>query len=238
MYTDVLRRCLAACLAVVLPVAFASAEGGSFIASGAGPVSINGKLMQGTQAIFAGDQISTAGGASAALTMPGATVNLAESTAVVFEEGIIRVNSGTARILSREMSATYNEVIVRPISKDGSQYLVGKVRGRDAIAALHGSVMVSDGTNTVVIHEGHALTRLDNLQAKQEPAPGVSGTGGEGKKKKEKPAAHDARAESAATGFALPGWAQVAIIGGTVGGVLGGLALAGNFSHPVSPTAP
>jgi hypothetical protein len=83
------------------------------------------------------------------------------------------------------------------------------------LAALSGSLNVTDGVNSAVLPAGQMMTRA--AMDDQEPAPPTPNRRPRG---------------------GVPGWVVATIGAATVGAVVGGLAAAGAFSGTTSPSKP
>lgn len=223
-----LHRVIAGALIVLLPAAMVSAEAGTAMLSAGDKVLVNGIAVKGRQAILPGDTVRNAGETNVVLAVPGAAITLARQSAVTYQDNSILVTAGAARFKSSpNVSANYQEISVRP-STDNAQFVVGEVNGKRIVAALHGSILVSDGTTEVLLPEGNAMTQ------DKTPEPAAQGRGvGNGEKKSD----DSQRGGKRRAGMVLPGWAQVAVIGGAVAGVFGGMAAAGVFDKESSSSS-
>lgn len=220
MHKSYFERVIAAALIVLLPAAIMSADASSAVLSAGDKVLVNGKEASVRQAILPGDNVKNVGNGSAILALPGGSVTVAKNSSVSYGSGEVRVTAGAASVANNEISAKFEEVSVRPSSKD-ARYVVGEVDGKRIVAALHGSILVSDGMNEVLLRQGSAMTQ-DRVP--QPPAQGA-GVGTDTKRK----TSEEPRGGKRRRAAALPGWVEVALIGGAIGGLIGGLALAGRF---------
>lgn len=224
MSKNFLHRLIASALIVLLPAAMVSADAGSAMLTAGDKVMVNGKAVKGRQAILPGDSVKNDGDTNVVLAVPGAAVTLGGHSAVTYQQEAIRVTSGAASFKSQsDVTARFEEVSVRP-SAPNSQFVVGEVNGKRIVAALRGSILVSDGTTEVLVPEGKAMTQ-DRVPEPPAQGRGVSSDD------KGKSTDTEKRGGKRRGGFALPGWAEVAVIGGAVAGVFGGLAAAGVFDN-------
>jgi hypothetical protein len=171
MFKEILHRLTAGALIVLFPVAMLSAEPSTAMLSSGQNVLINGKQTSGRQTVMPGDTVQNNAGTVATLTVPGATVAIGSHSAIVYQNDKIRVTSGAANLkIQSRMTAQYDEISVTPATPD-TQFVVGEISGKRIIAALHGSVMVSNGEYEVSLPEGKALTQDTR------PSPPVKGKG-------------------------------------------------------------
>jgi hypothetical protein len=221
MLSQILHRLTAGVLVVLLPATVLSAEAGTAMLTSGQKVLVNGRAVQGRQAVMQGDTVQNNDASVAMLAVPGATIAVGAHSSIVYQDDSIRVTSGAANLKTQSsMTAKYDEITVRASAPDG-QFVVGEISGKRVIAALHGSILVSDGEYEVTLPEGKALTQDTR------PAPPITGKGAKTDSNTDKNKSQDPRRKKA--GFVLPGWAEVAIIGGAVAGVFGGLVAAGFF---------
>ena len=219
MLKQILHRLTAGALIVLLPVTVLSADPGMAMLTSGQKVLVNGKHAQGRQAVMQGDTVQNNDSTIAMLTVPGATVAVGAHSTIVYHNDNIQVTAGAANLKTQsQMTARYGEITVRASDPD-TQFVVGEISGKRIIAALHGSVLVSNGKYEMMLPEGKALTQDTR------PTPPLKGK--DAKPDPGKPSEDPRRREKA--GFVLPGWAEVAIIGGAIAGVFGGLTAAGFF---------
>jgi hypothetical protein len=222
MLRQILHRLTAGALIILLPATVLSAEAGTAMLTSGQKVLVNGKQAQGRQAVMQGDTVQNNDTSVAMLAVPGATIAVGAHSAIVYQNEKIRVTGGAANLKTQSpMTAQYGEITVRSTTPD-TQFVVGEISGKRVIAALHGSVLVSNGETEVTLPEGRALT--------QDTRPTPPLTGKDAKPDSGK-SSEDPRRRERRAGFALPGWAEAAIIGGAIAGVFGGLAAVGFFER-------
>lgn len=201
-------------------------DSGLVLSNGKG-ASVNGQQVSGKKALLAGDDVRTSS-EPVLLTVPSGSVSVSEQADVVFQGDSLKVNSGAARFTTdHTMGAVYRSLTIRPAGKKKANYFVGTLNGRPTIAALQGSLVISDGQSSMVLAEGRAITP-------QQPAPAIQGGGATVDTDNTRDSKNDARRGGAKGGGAfsgMPGWVEAAILIGAVGGTLGGLGLAGAFSQ-------
>lgn len=228
------RKCVAAGLSVLFPALAMAADFRGTIILSNGNVSVNGLAIRGSHTILAGDRVETTTG-NAVIRLSGGTVSLADNTSVQLDPAALAVNSGRAEIHgTQHLRTRFDGVDIRPSSDAETAFVVGAINGKPAIAALRGAITIDDGVNSMVLAEGHAIQD-------QAPVPAVKGRSKRSKKTGNTKG--DDRGESERGGrrgaATLPGWVDVALIGGAIGGTLGGFALTGAFDkHCISPSSP
>ncbi|MBV8208148.1 MAG: hypothetical protein JO041_15290 [Acidobacteria bacterium] len=126
-------------------------------------MNLNGAVLERSQAVVDGDNLRTQkGGATIALN--GATLQMGDDSEVVFHPAGARVMNGSLAVTTAH--ATSTEVVnlhVEPASEQ-ARYLVTEQGSRLVIAAMEGSVKVSDGKETVVVdHDKALVARLEPL---------------------------------------------------------------------------
>jgi len=228
------RRAWSAALLIIVPWTLAGAETKALLYA-SGNVTLEGVAVPRSATVFAGENIQTSKDASAMIVNGQSTIRLAADSSVVYRSDAVRLERGAAVIVTRK-AATGGRVAglsVSPASADQTRFALVNQKGATAIAsiaALQGSVRISDGAHTVVLLPGQALTR--NLAGAPEgSANSVAATSGQ--------ASPSQAPAPAAAGAGIPGWAITLILAGAVGGIVGGLAAAGQFeTAPASPSKP
>jgi hypothetical protein len=153
-------------LAVTLPAATMSAETHAAMLYAAGTVTLNGVGAERSSAIFAGDSIQTPGEGLVTLTAEGSTVLLGPSSALVYQGTAVELGSGSAMITTdRAMRTQVQKLMITPAAPGRSSYRVTRGDGKLMIAALHGPVKISDGSNDSLVAEGNTATMADPGQA-------------------------------------------------------------------------
>jgi hypothetical protein len=219
MLRQILHRLTAGAMIVLLPATILSADAGTAMLTSGQKVLVNGKQAQGRQAVMQGDTVQNNDSSVAMVSVPGGMISVGAHSSIVYQNDAIQVTGGAANLKTQsQMSAKYAEITVKPTAPD-TQFVVGEISGKRIIAALHGSVLVSNGTTEMTLPEGKALT--------QDTRPTPPLTGKDAKPDSGKSSGDPRNRKKSA--LALPGWAEVAIIGGAVAGVFGGLAAAGFF---------
>ena len=87
--------------------------------------------------------------------MAGATVRIAENSSVVFGKDVLTVNSGGAAVRSSSILMRFYNVDIRP--EGTARYAIAEKDGEVAIAALEGSIQITDGRDALLVKPGKAF---------------------------------------------------------------------------------
>ncbi len=208
-------------LALLMPVTLLGADFKTAMLYGKGNVTVNGKGAAGSSALYAGDSVRTFAGSSATITGSGTVVTLDENSGLAFAADKVEVSQGHAVVSAPKGIVTrFAGVNVSPASATAKFAVLG-AKGRYEIAALTGSLIISDGKHSELLAAGNVAVKTDE-QASQEPAPP------EPKSKRKKGA------------FAIPGWELAVLVGGAGAAAYSIHRAVGSDDHPAhqSPTSP
>jgi hypothetical protein len=159
-------------LAVLLPVATMSAETPAAMLYTTNAVTLNGVAAARSSAVFSGDTIQTPADSAVTITAQGSTVLVGPSSLLVYQDDAVRLGSGTTLITTEKgMKAQIQKLLVTPASEGRASYRVIRGRGKVMVAALRGSVKLSDGTSASTLPEGSTATIADPDPAPQAQAP-------------------------------------------------------------------
>ena len=222
------RKLLCCWMLVALPGAMMSADRAAML-YGTGEVTVNGKPVSRASAIFAGDKIYTGKESAVTLSFGGSRVNLPADSAIIYQPNTIVMEHGRALLQAKRGTvAQLAGVRVRPAAASARFQLI-QSDSKIQIAALEGSVEVSDGTNTTELPQGKEMTHQPATEKGAQGDSAGDSTGGAAG-----PPAPPVR------GGGLPGWVIAAATAGIAGGTGGGLAAAGTFSsgRRSSPSQP
>lgn len=162
MRERLLGKILACMLVVLLPAATMSAETHAAMLYAANTVVLNGVLAGRSSAIFAGDTIRTPSGSAVTLTAQGSTVMVGPSSLLVYEGDAVRLASGTTLVTTeKRMKTQVQRLVVTPSSEGRASYRVARENGKVLIAALRGSVKISDSGSERTVPEGKTTTVAD-----------------------------------------------------------------------------
>jgi hypothetical protein len=148
--------------------------------------------------------------ANALVSIGGDSAVKYDGASVTLEHGVVAVS------IAKRMDAHIGNLLIS--ADPGAKFQVLSANGIERIAAIEGSLNVTDGLHAVKLAAGEMMTY--DPKKHQDDAPPLDISRG------------------------LPGWAiEVMIEAGIAAGVIGGLAAAGNFSSgpttpPISPSGP
>ena len=178
-----------------------------------GPVQINGSQVSGSSTVFPGDRVQTAFNASALVKSSNALVSISGDSTIKYDGTSVTLEHGMAAVaIAKRMDAHLGKLLIS--ADPGAKFQVVSTNGIERIAAIEGSLTVTDGLRAVKLSAGEMMTHDPSKHPDDAPPLGISN--------------------------GLPGWAiEVIIEAGVAGGILGGLAAAGDFnSHPAPPITP
>ncbi|MBZ5567087.1 MAG: hypothetical protein LAN64_04465 [Acidobacteriia bacterium] len=162
MTDRLLGRVLALMLAALLPAATMSAETHPAMLYATNAVTLNGVGAANSSAVFSGDTIQTPADSAVTLTAQGSTVLVGPSSLLVYQGDAVRLSSGSTMVTTENsMKTQIQKLVVTPASEGRSSYRVVRGSGKVMIAALRGSVKLTDGSSEKLIAEGNATTIAD-----------------------------------------------------------------------------
>jgi len=180
----------------------------------AGPVQVNGAQAAYSSTVFPGDRVQTAPNASALVKSPDALVSIRGDSTVKYDGPSVTLEHGVAAVtIANHMNARLGNLLVS--AAPGAKFQVMSLNGVETIAAIEGPLTVTDSVGTITLASGEMMT--NDHSRRDDDAPPLNIRRG------------------------LPGWViEVIVEAGVAGGVIGGLAAAGDFSSrpPVSPSGP
>jgi hypothetical protein len=179
MKNQLIGKILACMLAVIFPAATMSAETHAAMLYATNTVMLNGVGAERSSAVFAGDSIQTPANGAVRLTAEGSTVMVGPSTTVVYEGDAVRLGSGSTMVTTdKGMKTQVQRLQIAPAAQARTSYRVVRGGGQVMVAALHGSVKISDGSSSKTVAEGNTTSVPDPAPAPQGGAtPGTAGGG-------------------------------------------------------------
>lgn len=182
MKNRVVGKILVCMLAVILPAATMSAETHAAMMYATNAVMLNGIGAERSSAVFAGDSIQTPANGAVRLTAEGSTVMVGPLTTLVYEGDALRLGSGSTMVTTdKGMKTQVQRLLIAPAAQARTSYRVVRGGGQVMVAALHGSVNISDGSSSKTVAEGNTTSVPDPGPAPQAGAtPGTSGGSGGG----------------------------------------------------------
>jgi ferric-dicitrate binding protein FerR (iron transport regulator) len=162
MKNRVIGKILACMLAVMLPAATMSAETHAAMLYATNTVMLNGVGAERSSAVFAGDSIQTPANGAVRLTAEGSTVMVGPLTTLVYEGDAVRLGSGSTMVTTEKgMKTRVQRLQIAPSAQRRTSYRVVRGGGQVMVAALHGSVNVSDGSSSKTVAEGNTTSVPD-----------------------------------------------------------------------------
>jgi len=205
-------KILACMLAVIFPAATMSAETHAAMLYTTNTVMLNGVGAERSSAVFAGDSIQTPANGAVRLTAEGSTVMVGPSTTLVYEGDAVRLGSGSTMVTTEKgMKTQVQRLQIAPAAPGRTSYRVVRGGGQVMVAALHGSVNVSDGSNSKTVAEGNTTSMPDPEPAPPQATPGVK----------------------TPTGIGISGRTAALIVGGVAAGTI--LLVYETTKSPVTP---
>jgi ferric-dicitrate binding protein FerR (iron transport regulator) len=158
-------------MAVLFPASMMMAETNGAILRASGPAMLNGSAVSRNAAVLKGDLVS-ATTSPVSLIANGNTVDLPSNSSLKYEGSSIALESGHAVVTTQSgMAAKVDTITVTPASKS-ARYEVLKNDGKVTIAALNGSLSISDATHSAELTEGY-MTTIDPQEDSRVPSPGA-----------------------------------------------------------------
>lgn len=149
-------------LAVMLPAATMSAETHAAMLYATNTVMLNGVGAERSSAVFPGDSIQTPANGAVRLTAEGSTVMVGPLTTLVYEGDAVRLGSGSTMVTTdKGMKTQVQRLQIAPSVQGRTSYRVVRGGGQVMVAALHGSVKVSDGSSSKTVAEGNTTSVPD-----------------------------------------------------------------------------
>lgn len=147
---------------IVFPMSVLATDAPAAMLFATGSVMLNGSGAPRNTALFAGDSVKTVKDSAATLTANGSTVMVDPDSAIVFRGDGVELSYGAALVTTKKgMSAKVRNLTVAPAGSDATTYRVTRASGRVLVAALRGSVAISDGSTKAVVKEGDSTALPD-----------------------------------------------------------------------------
>lgn len=150
-------RALCWMMMLTLPLAMSANDLSAVMVQAKGTVMLNGKNGPASVAAFPGDRLETGAESQAVLTRKGATVLLAENSAMTLGADDLRLHSGAA-VVTTSQATTINGSTVGSQNERVAKFLVNEAEGTLKIAALEGNVTIRRGEAEIVLSEGEVAS--------------------------------------------------------------------------------
>ncbi len=167
-------------VAVGLATLTAAAQNiGVAVVFGSGGIYLNGTQLLNSNALVAGDVVQTKDNGSGMISASGSSVALDSNTIVRFQGVSVALDRGAVKVASgQQMSVNARDLNIEPTSRQWTQFYVTRASGMITVIALKNDVSVSCGGASVIVKEGHELSRYDadncGLGRKQNGAPSAA----------------------------------------------------------------
>ena len=193
------------------------AEAQPMLLTAQGSVRVNGAAVPHSVTVFTGDKIDTEKKSSGVLVAAGMHITLAPDSAIVYGKAGPSLSRGLMSVSATAgTSAELGNLRVTP-AKGKARYEMIKTQDRMTLAAVEGTLAVSDGQHEVLLAEGKQMSRdMDEQSAGGGPP----------------------QAPIHTSVFGIPGWAVAVGAAAIAGGVTAGVVLATEEEHHVSPSVP
>ena len=176
MKNRVVGKILACMLAVIFPAATMSAETHAAMLYTTNTVMLNGVGAERSSAVFAGDRIQTPANGAVRLTAEGSTVMVGPLSTLVYEGDSVRLGSGSTMVTTEKgMKTKVQRMQIAPAEQARTSYRVIRSGGQVMVAALHGSVNVSDGSSSKTVAEGNTTSVPDPAPQQGGATPATTG---------------------------------------------------------------
>jgi hypothetical protein len=152
-------KIVAALMVVVFPLSMTAADMNAAFLHASGAVTLNGARVPESTTVFAGDEIQTSKDAAVSLTLKGSSVLLPPQSAAVYQADAIELRAGTVVVNTTQgMAARTPTVTVTPAAQGTAKFQVTRTADKVLIAALRGTVSVSDASGAKTVSEGSSVT--------------------------------------------------------------------------------
>jgi len=154
-----MSRALCWGMAFLVPMALLAGDTNPALLSGQGAVKINGRVVPQSSVVYVGDKIETANDATVTLTTTSSVITLAANSSIFYQGTALQMVAGHVQVKAdRNVQTFLGNLKIIPAEKEA----VFQMRQDGEVlilAALHGSLAVSDGVHTMVLADGEMMTR-------------------------------------------------------------------------------
>ncbi len=166
---------LAVVMSAAFPVSVWCAEMQGAILNVAGPAFVNGRAVNRSTAVFAGDKLQVPAAGNGFLSFAGASVMIAPGSALTFQGKAISLepDSGVSITTTAGIPVISGKLMISPARPDG-RFEVARAGGITLVAAKTGSVNVFDGSSTTTVAAGSTASIADPDPQQPGATPGVS----------------------------------------------------------------
>ena len=178
---------------------------------GSGAVQVNGTRASSSYTVFPGDRIQTAANGSAVVKSSDTLVAIASDSAIQYQNNGFIFEHGNVQVTApKGIDARFGNLVITADPRHPARFQLISANGVDRIAAIDGSLKITDGAHTATLNAGYMMTRAPAGASDDSP----TGTAG------------------------IPGWLLTLLVLGVLGAIFGGLWAEGAFSSSTSPVNP
>jgi hypothetical protein len=179
MSLSVFRVVVCWMMIAVTPASLLAADAGGAMLHGQGPVSLNGKPLPHSSAVFPGDSIETMPESLATLDASGSSIVVLPNSLVKFGGNSISLEHGIVSVgTSQGMIAQSSAVTVTPASTEWTEFEVTNVDGKIQVVARKGDLNVNCGKEMANLSSGDEVIPDDaGYCRKRRPKDGASTAG-------------------------------------------------------------
>jgi len=165
-------KMLSIAMMLLTPAAMLMAETGNTVLYASGNVMVNGREVDRSASVAAGDKIETAGATATAVSVDGSKVTVNPYSTVRYENDGVKVSRGTAIISTTGgMTAQAAQITVTPKDK-AANYEIARLDNNVVITSHTGALMISEAGKTTELDAGGSSSRT----AEPTPAPAAAAT--------------------------------------------------------------
>jgi hypothetical protein len=148
---------------------------------GNGPVSLNGKPMTSSSAVFPGDLIQTTAESLATLDATGSSIVVYPNSLVKFGQNSVVLEQGVLSLgTSQGMVGQASAVTVTPASTKWTEFEITDTDGAVQVVGKKGDASVNCGKNTTSMSAGEEVIADPSGQCKKKKRSGGAPTAGKG----------------------------------------------------------
>jgi hypothetical protein len=211
-----LRQALCWIMAFAVPVSVSATEGSPAMLSGSGDVRINGSSAVRSSAVYTGDRIATGENSNLVVSLKGTLITAPSRSSVVYRGADVELERGSVVVNTKSaMKGHLGNLTISP--KEGkAKFQMAETQ----IAALEGSLNITDGVHFLILPAGQTLTRAamnpaDDRDSNDQPA---------GTKSPKSPFRRG-----------IPGWVWGAAAAGVAAAAVAAVASGGSSPSPSTP---
>src|SRR5258708_3796663 len=127
---------------------------------GSGAVQVNGTRASSSYTVFPGDRIQTAPNGSAVVKSSDTLVTIASDSAIQYQNNGFTFEHGNVLVTAPNgIDARFGKLVITSAPGHNAKFQLISANGVDRIAALDGSLKITDGVHTATLNAGYMMTR-------------------------------------------------------------------------------